>query len=800
MENKIYKITVTGLVQGIGFRPFIAELAEEYNLSGQVKNLGGVVEIIISGEQSAIDSFISRLNAMQKTEELPGCRIDSMELEKLDMDSQESNLLEKFQIVESNTGREVKRFLPTDLPTCDRCVAEMYDKSNRRYRYPFISCTACGPRFSIQKKVPYDRETITMDDFKMCEECYGEYTQKGNIRRHAQTIACRDCGPKLTYIFGDEETHQYKEVVGEEESLSLAINALKQGKIGAVKDIGGYHFAFLPTNAEAANRLRKFKHRDKKPFAVMFPNVESIREYCKVCKEEEELLLSQARPIVLLEKIKDFVPEICGESDRIGALLPCNPLQILLLEETGPLVMTSGNKGGEPIIIDEEEMKQHLGGQRIDFMLTHDREILTPLDDSIYQVTQWENEVHPQLIRRARGLVPDPITLKRKLKKDIFAAGGDLKASFALGREELVYMSQYFGDLDEVRCMDSRKKGRRRMEQLLEVHPKSILADMHPGYVSVGEALQEADHLKEKQDEDGTIKQIQHHHAHIASVMAEHGLEGKILGIACDGTGYGTDGTIWGSEFLLCEKEQMQRVGHFSSVKLLGGDAGAKQADMTLFSYMMEAKERGYDVADFFDGLVSDVQGQEKEQLISDYNLRGMAWKQNINTAHSSSMGRLFDAAAAMLDICHENSYEGLCAIQLEQAAHKGQAELAENRDSTGTALHVFCYKQDGIWQADSVKLLVDLHHLKSKYSKEILAYLFHHAVADAMMEIVEHMLEEDENIKGVALSGGSFINRILLKEVMCGLRKKGIEVYINEKVPCGDGGIALGQSWLATF
>lgn len=818
MENKIYKITVTGLVQGIGFRPFIAELAEEYHLSGQVKNLGGVVEIIISGNDRSVDGFLQRLRGITKTKELPGCRIDSMELEEPDISQQESSLLETFRIVESNTGREVKRFLPTDLPTCDRCVAEMHEPSNRRYRYPFISCTACGPRFSIQKQVPYDRETITMDDFKMCEECYDEYTQKGNIRRHAQTIACKDCGPKLAYVSFEEDTNQYREIVGEEESLVSAIHALKQGKIGAIKDIGGYHFAFLPTNAEAANRLRQFKHRDKKPFAVMFPNVESIREYCKVCKEEEELLLSPARPIVLLEKIKDFVPEICGESDRIGALLPCNPLQILLLEETGPLVMTSGNKGGEPIIIDEEEMKQHLGGLGIDFMLTHDREILTPLDDSIYQVARWGKEIHPQLIRRARGLVPDPITLKRKLEKDIFAAGGDLKASFALGREELVYMSQYFGDLDEVRCMDSRKRGRRRMERLLEVHPESVIADMHPGYVSVEEARQEAKSFKERPDGGRTIKQIQHHHAHIASVIAEHGLEGKILGIACDGTGYGTDGTIWGSEFLLCEEDKMQRVGHFSSVKLLGGDAGAKQADMTLFSYMMEAKERGYDVEEFFDSLIADAQEEKRAQLTSNYHLQTMAWKQNINTAYSSSMGRLFDAVAALLDICHENSYEGLCAILLEQTAHKGLSEFAgygeisgyngyaksnertEKREVVEKMLSVSCYKKDGIWQADGVKLLVDLYHLKSNYSKEVLAYLFHHAIAEAMVEIAEQISKECDNMKGVALSGGSFINRILLHKVMCGLKERGMNVYINEKVPCGDGGIALGQSWLATF
>jgi len=506
----------------------------------------------------------------------------------------------------------------------------------------------------------------------------------------------------------------------------------------------------------------------------MFPDMKSIREYCMVSEAEEKLLLSQARPIVLLEKRKDFIPEVCGESDHIGAFLPCNPLQILLLEELGPLVMTSGNKGGEPIIIHEEEMLKHLHKQGIDFMLTHDREILTPLDDSIYQVAVCNGEYYPQLIRRARGLVPNPVVINRYLKKDIFAAGGDLKASFALGRGELIYMSQYFGDLDDVRCLESRKKGLERMSWLLEINPEAAVADLHPGYQSVTEASQAY---------PNSLIQVQHHHGHIASVMAEHGLTGKILGIACDGTGYGTDGSIWGSEFLLCEEKTMHRVGHFSPVKLLGGDAGAKQADMTLFSYMMEAAEQGFPIPE-----------------LPNHELQKMAWRQNINTAYSSSMGRLFDAAASLLDICHENTYEGLCAIKLEQAARQGKVEFLRRSLRLEEILKVVCHKQNGTWQADSVKLLMDLYHLKEDYSGEILAYHFHHAVADAIVELASRIIEEHPDIKGIALSGGCFINRILLDEVMTGIQKKGMQVYINREVPCGDGGIALGQSWLASY
>ena len=798
---KTYKIIVSGLVQGIGFRPFVAELAEQLGLVGQVKNLGGIVEIFIAGNLQAVEEFIRHLKNIDKIGELPGCRIDHLEVDEYDGDFQS----DRFSIVESGNGRETRRFLPVDLPTCDRCVAEMHDVKNRRYRYPFISCTACGPRFSIQKQVPYDRETITMDDFPMCDACMVEYTEKGNIRRHAQTIACKDCGPNLKYVGMHCQNEVYEgekckcdetdflQIENEQQAISEAVQALKKGAIGAIKDIGGYHFAFSPLNSTAAKRLRQFKNRDKKPFAVMFLNLGEVEEYCEVSEKEAAVLTSSARPIVLLKKKKDFVPEICGDSDRIGALLPCNPLQILLLEETGPLVMTSGNRGGEPIIISEDEMKQHLGNG-IDFMLTHNREILTPLDDSIYQVT----EDGVQLIRRARGLAPEPIMLNRKLSADTFAAGGDLKAVFALGRDEVVYLSQYFGDLEDVRCLESRKAGRERMESLLEIYPEVSVGDMHPAYISA---------------QDIGIK-IQHHHAHIASVIAEHGLMGKVLGVACDGTGYGTDGTIWGSEFLLCEDEKMERVGHFSSVKLVGGDASAKQADLTLYSFMLEAKERGLDVEAFFaeceqscKGAFGYVDTAAQQKL----RLQEMAWKQNINTAYSSSMGRLFDAAAALLDICHYNSYEGECAIMLEQMAHAGEEmiiqlggdraidEIKIKGKNIDEILNTNCFNKEGRWQVDSVKLLVDLYHLKQAYAKEMLAYFFHHAVAMAIVELADAICSA-QGINTIALSGGTFINRILLKKVKQGLEGKRRGVYINEKVPCGDGGIALGQMYLATF
>ena len=829
------KITVTGLVQGVGFRPAVAELAEACGLCGQVKNMGGVVEILISGEQEAVEKFLHRLKSFSGNVG----RIDRLEVQDAASDEVANEISDNFVIVESSTGSEDVRFLPVDFATCDRCKAELFDKKNRRYRYPFISCTQCGPRYSIQKAVPYDRGSITMGDFQMCPACEKEYTQKGNIRRHAQTIACHDCGPKLRLIMrkplmehaewaecGENEirvgkmSENFQEISGDTEWIfTLAVAALQNDQIVAIKDIGGFHFAFSPMSSIAAKRLREFKHRDKKPFAVMFPDIKAIKEFCEVSPKEEEILCGTARPIVLLKKKKDFVPEICGESDRIGALLPCNPLQMLLLEETGPLVMTSGNRGGEPIIIADAEMEALMKDGCPDMILTHDREILTPLDDSIYQV----NRRFVQLIRRARGLVPEPIEMNHPMKKDMFAAGGDLKAVFALGRGRKVYLSQYFGDLEDVRCMKQRRKAVERMESLLEITPEITVGDMHPAYVS-------AQDITEK---------VQHHMAHVASVIAEHRLEGNILGIACDGTGFGTDGTIWGSEFFMYQVGKMKRVGHFSSVKLLGGDASAKEADKTLFSYMMQARERGFDV--------DAVMESDEIESIGNLELQEMAWKANINTAWSSSMGRLFDAVSALLDVCHYNSYEGECAILLEQAAHIGAKYLKEQ--SVGLAkeqfqkqfqkqskemvkewsseeqskeqslkyqenlLTVDIIKKDGMWIADSVKLIADLAALKEAYShkengKEILAYLFHHAVAKAIVSMAEGIISDynrgqavvkdsQNGCNQIALSGGSFINRILLLEVAEALEKNGHDVYTNEVVPCGDGGIALGQIFL---
>ena len=801
MDKRLYyRITAKGLVQGVGFRPTVAEAAEDAGVLGYVKNLGGEVEIIASGTEEGMERFLFDLRHIAvgrvdtyETEELSCIDADNAQMLLKDMAGNVYTVsLQQFQIKESKDAHERKRFLPVDMPTCEICKAQLFHKGNRRYRYPFISCTQCGPRFSIQTKVPYDRNTITMAAFDMCPECAREYTSKYNIRRHAQTISCHNCGPQLRMqiysdalrkdVHGDFHKGKDEFYVWEHDTegiLSETVSAISNGKIVAMKDIGGYHFVFSPYNADAAKRLRKFKHRDEKPFAIMFESIDAIKEYCNVSKEEEELLLSDARPIVLLTKRKksDFALEVCGCSYRIGAMLPCNPLQMLLVEKTGPLVMTSGNRGGEPIIIHDEDMEELIKQGCPDMMLTHDREILTPLDDSIYQI----NGMYTQVIRRARGLVPEPIELPGKLEKDAFAAGGDLKAVFALGRDNLVYLSQHFGDLEDVRCAKSRQEAIVRMEELFDIHPEVTAGDLHPAYISTQE----------------TVKKIQHHHAHMASVIAEHNLKGKTLGIVCDGTGYGTDGTIWGSEFFIYNEKEIKRVGHFSSVKLIGGDAGAKNADMTLLSYMLSAREQDLDIKDYFENLA-------KGENVQNIKMQEMAWKQNINTAYSSSMGRLFDAVAALLEICSYNSYEGECAIRLEQEAEWGSSALLDYPDLEWLdELPVVMKKEDGMWIIDSVFMIAELYSLKKlllkeevKDWKEILAYVFHNSIIAAIRELIEK-LRKEYDIDQIALSGGCFQNRILLGELSGSMSLYDMDVYTNEKVPCGDGGIALGQMYL---
>lgn len=630
-----------------------------------------------------MDAFVRRLVAM-------------FEIESYTKEITEEAQYTEFRIVHSSNDKDIP-FITPDLATCADCEQELKNENNRRYHHSFISCVNCGPRYTIINSLPYDRERITMSRFELCSECRSEYISPADRRCHAQTIACRNCGPE-TNITIDE-----------------AVKILEQDKILAVKDIGGYHLV-CTCKTSTALRLREIKGREEKPFAVIFSSLDEIREYCKISKKEEKLLTSSARPIVLLEKIKDMPNGICDSSDYIGAFLPCNPIQIMLLDRISPLIMTSANLSGEPIIIDDNEINKF----GVD-ILSHNRDILTPLDDSVVQI----NTGRTQIIRRARGYVPLAIDIGIRTDKKVLCMGGDLKSSFCIVNSNYAYPSQYFGDLENEDCFKAYKENINRFCAIHSFKPETIVSDKHPLYHS--NSIYNSD-----------IK-IQHHLAHAYSVVAEHHLRGDTLSFVFDGTGYGDDGAIWGSEVFLNQK----RVEHLEYVKMPASDEISKNADLALACY---------------DG---------SNELIN------KAIENNINTVHSSSMGRLFDAVSAALDIRHYNSYEGECAIALESAARRAK-------------------KGFYIKPTLNPKSIIEAVRT-APAPKEEVALGFHLMLSELILNI-----SEKYNIKQITLSGGCFVNRILLSNTIALLESNGYNVYVNEQVSPGDNGICLGQAYLS--
>ncbi|MBQ3426245.1 MAG: carbamoyltransferase HypF [Clostridia bacterium] len=706
------KYRVTGLVQGIGFRPYVKRLADSLGISGTVKNCGGFVEITASGEPLA--EFCMGLA------KLPYALIDRITEEDVI-----DNETDGFHIIGSADGEGEPPVIPADIAVCDSCINEFKDKNNRRYRHPFISCTACGPRYSIIEALPYDRENTVMKDFEMCDSCAAEYTDIGNIRCHAQTVACNGCGPRLKYTLGGDP-------------LDAAVRTIKNGGIVAVKNVGGYHLVCDAENETAAERLRAIKGRETKPFAVMFAAARNVREYAEVSETEERILLSSARPIVLLKKKRDFARSVCGLSEYIGAFLPSDPIQYYLAHKCGAIVMTSANISGEPIITDNksiDELRRERGGFEI---LSHDRRILTPLDDSVCRVIRGRM----QMIRRARGYVPLPIEIDTARNTAVLAAGGDLKASFCLASEGRAYMSQYFGDLEDAETLRLWKENIARLRDLLGISPEIYVSDMHPLYFSSGYIGGE---------------RLQHHFAHFASVMAEHRLSDPALGFVFDGTGYGEDGCVWGGEVISYDTG-FRRVGGLLYTELPGGDESAKNSTLISDCFLIAA------------GL---------EPRGADGDLIKSVLDNHINTVRSSSMGRLFDAISALLGICGYNTYEGESAIMLEAAAARAKKPYPLT----------ICMR-DGRW--DTAALIRDIAAAYDRGAEgDELALGFHSAIAEAVAAAARRYGK-----KTIILSGGVFMNRILTE--LCFDKLAGFDVYINEQVPTNDGGIALGQAWYA--
>lgn len=740
------KIRVKGAVQGVGYRPFVSKYATEYGLKGWVKNIGAAVDILVTGEESKIKDFIQVI----KNEHPAGAFILDVQI----TDETSSELFDSFNIYESSDldlTSELAVFLP-DIGICDKCLNEMLDKNDRRFHYPLISCANCGPRISILDKIPYDRDTTRMLDFKMCPKCHKEYLS--GRRHHAQTISCHDCGPQMILRLSDKDIHG-------SDAIETAISILSNGGIIGLKGIAGFQFICKPEK-EPTIRLRKLKGREEKPFAVMFKDIDSIKEYCEVLTLEENLLKSYSRPIVLLNKIKDFPYEVCKESRYIGAFLPSAGIHYMLLERLGPLIVTSANVSDETMVIrNEDYFRKFL--PYTDGVLYHDRDINMALDDSVmYVIKDKDNNETSHFIRRARGFVPLPIILNKELgNKNVLALGSDLKNTFSFAKKDRIISSQYIGDLQDKASFDNLNAVKERFSDIFKFEEQKIICDAHPLYYSSKLAKDIAC------SKDIEVDTVYHHHAHILSVMAEHSLTSAI-GVSFDGTGYGDDGRIWGSEFLYCNKKDFLRKGHLSYVKLSGGNIAPKKANLVRDSYF------------FADNKDCNINALQKSALIN-----------NINTYETSSMGRLFDAVASVLDICHENNYEGECATLVENAALSFEGgsypefTIEYETDSEGTY----------IW--NQIKLFIDIHnaYTSNKYSVNAICYGFHMALSKMVLEmcrtIRNNTLEEN-----VCLSGGCFCNRLLTKTCVNTLKEDEFNVFLNEKVPCNDGGISLGQAY----
>ena len=751
------KITIWGIVQGVGFRPFIAKLADELGMKGEVRNAGGLVDIWVTDTPERIDAFV---DAIGKRKPEPA------EIVHIRRETMAHKDFQEFSIVKSGELDDEAPMIPADLALCPDCLKDLNDPDNPRYRHPFISCMACGPRYTIIDRLPYDRENTAMIDFPMCDFCNGEYTDRRDRRYHAQTISCHHCGPQLKVYGGSEE---------KEAAIAKAIALLKEDKIIAVKGVGGYNFIASPFSEKAVADLRALKGREEKPFAVMFYDEAQVREYCFMTPEERALLNSSARPIVLLETKKNaFSPLVNKTSRYTGSFLPSMGLQYLLIEACGPLIVTSGNLSDSPMIREDQKMFDLYEEKKelLAAVFYHDRDIRLVVDDSVVRVI----DKRPQMMRRSKGYAPVPLYIADDyaVKKEdmILALGGQLKAAFTMSKGNFAYVSQFFGDLDAEEIRENYVENIEWMKELFHIEPNLLVTDMHPLYFTY-------DFAKEYGEKHNIpILRVQHHHAHVASVMAEHQLKGDVIGVSFDGTGYGDVGTFWGGDFFVCIGAIFARVGDLQTIPMIGGDNSMKEGWKTAMCYM-----------------ASIGGAAEKSPLSEDsrYAVVKAGLYHGINGIASSSMGRLFDAISALLGICMENRYEGECAIMLENAAARAKR--------LGLIPHkmVFMYWNDGgVWQISAAPIFQAIGRgLKEGVSVDAMALGFHEAVGDMIAALAEK-IQEEINTTQVALTGGVFQNKILMEYTLSLLREKGFDVYYNVTVGPNDGGISLGQTYIA--
>jgi hydrogenase maturation protein HypF len=754
-SSKRAVISIRGVVQGVGFRPFIYRLATHYHLHGWVRNTSGTVEIEVEGPEADLRRFLEDLKTQSPS---------AASIEQVDVSFSMPHGYPDFRIHESERREGDYQLVSPDIGTCADCRKEIFDPADRRYRYPFTNCTNCGPRFTIIEDIPYDRLRTTMREFKMCPRCQREYDDPFDRRFHAQPNACPECGPQIELLDASGKRVDCVDVITATACL------LREGKIIAMRGLGGFQLACDATDSNVVHILRERKHRPAKPFAVMLASLDEMRKHCALTNKEVRLLESPSTPIVLTlwnKKTSSIVEPVAPRLDYLGVMLPYTPLHHLLLKDAGiPLVMTSGNLSEEPIAKDNEEALVRLKGIA-DYYLMHNRGIHARYDDSVFIVEDGK----PVAVRRARGYAPYPVFLPYR-SKQILACGAELKNTFCLTRDNHAFISQHIGDMENAETLDHFENTIDLYKRLFRIEPEVIACDLHPEYLP----SKYAEGLAEKQSLP--LVRVQHHHAHIVSCLVENKEKGPVIGVAFDGAGYGTDGAIWGGEFLISDWRGFRRAGHFEYVPMPGGAAAIKKPYRMALGYLYS--------------LLGDMPLPGTLNLDpTEAGIIKRQIKQELNCPLTSSAGRLFDAVAAIAGVCRETSYEAQAAIELEMLAPR-------NFDEDTVVYPYLIDLVNGVRVIRLAELFrAILRDVENRVTVPEISLKFHKTVAELTVDMCRQIGTET-GIKKVALSGGVFQNRLLLKLTSDRLKRAGFDVLTHHLVPCNDGGIALGQAVIA--
>lgn len=756
---------IHGIVQGVGFRPFVYNLATLLGISGSVSNSSAGVLIRAVADRERLLSFKDKL----EKEAPPLARIFSIEAHPATFDLPD----DKFRILASTKGESVATWIPPDIALCKDCLAELLDLKDRRAGYPFINCTNCGPRFTIVETIPYDRPKTSMKVFPMCAGCAEEYETPTDRRFHAQPNACSDCGPHLSW-------HDHTgNLLSCSNPVAEAVTALKNGSILAIRGLGGFHLAVDALQESSVQLLRQRKGRKKKPLAIMVADINSAKKFAHVSDIEKKALLSPECPIVLLQKKthSDLASNLAPDISDIGVMLPYTPLHHLLFHYRdcpGALVMTSGNVSGAPICTANDDAIRRLGAIA-DFFLLHNREIVTRIDDSVVKVIKGR----PRPFRRARGYVPAPLLFSRTLPP-IIGCGGGLKSTFCLAKDKLVFPSQHIGDLFNLESFEFYTESVEHLKKIFEIDPVAAACDLHPDYLSSRYAV----------DLDLPLYRIQHHHAHAVSVMAEHNLFKPVIAVVLDGTGYGPDGTIWGGEFLKADLVGYKRLGHFQHLSLPGGDAAAMEPWRMGCSALYHAYGSESLLAKALPSSLVPI-SPAKREIIKEMLEKGF------NSPLTSSCGRLFDAVASILGLCLSAGYEGQAAMELETLATQAATKnwLSDLDSATQPNHSSRLLEKDGLWQIVTTDLVRIIHDdCNQGQDKRIIALHFHFELIGSILSLTQK-LSEQTGIRDIVLSGGCLQNKLLLEGLFHVLSLQGYNVYTGRNAPINDGGVSIGQA-----